>query len=125
MQFVKLWTCAECFFAIDKDGVTDSNARGFATILVFAGFKIVDVKDYPDFKRRVKGLYDLRSKALHRASFGHIQTNDLDDLSYWIAWLIISMVSLSERGYRTLRQIHELVARLDRISTATEAKPAK
>ena len=125
MQFVKLWTCAECFFAIDTEGVTDLNSKGLAAILAFAGFKIIDVKEYPSFKRRVKGLYDLRSKALHRASFGHIQSKDLDDLSYWIAWIIISMVSLSERGFRTLRQIHEQVARLDRISTATNSTPSK
>ena len=122
MQFVKLWTCAECFFAIDTEGVTDLNTKGLAAILAFAGFKIIDVKEYPSFKRRVKGLYDLRSKALHRASFGHIQGKDLDDLSYWIAWIIICMVSLSERGFRTaLRQLHEQVARLDRICTATNS----
>ena len=56
----------------------------------FAGFRIIDLKDYPDFKRRIKNLYGLRSEAIHRASFGHIQTSDLDDLSHWIAWIIIS-----------------------------------
>jgi Apea-like HEPN len=115
MQFVKLWSCAECFFAIDKE-VTDLNAKGIAAILTFAGFSIINVKDYPAFKRRIKNLYGLRSEAIHRASFGHIQTSDLDDLSYWIAWIIISMVSLSERGYRTLRQVQEQTSRLDQLS---------
>jgi Apea-like HEPN len=125
MQFVKLWTCAECFFAIDPKGMTDLNVNGFAATLTFAGFNIIDVKDYLSFKRRLEGLYDLRSKALHRASFGDIQTKDLDDLSFWVAWLIISMVSLSERRYRTLRQLHEQISRLDRISIATIAGPGK
>jgi hypothetical protein len=125
MQFVKLWTCAECFFAIDPEAVTDLNAKGFSAILAFAGFRIIDVSEYPSFKRRVKTLYDLRSKALHRASFGHIQTKDLDDLSHWIAWIIISMVALSERGFRTLRELQEQVSRLDRISTATKPPPPK
>jgi hypothetical protein len=125
MQFIKLWTCAECFFAIDPEGVTDLNVKGFAATLTFAGFNIIDVKDYPSFKRRLEGLYDLRSKALHRASFGHLQTKDLDDLSYWAAWLIISMVSLSERGCRTLRQLHDQVSRLDQNSIAAALKPHK
>lgn len=122
MQFVKLWTCAECFFTINSEAVTDLNAKGLAVILAFAGFRIIDVSEYPSFKRRVKALYDLRSKALHRASFGHVQTKDLDDLSHWISWVIISMVALSERGFRTLRQIQEQISRLDRISLATNAR---
>jgi hypothetical protein len=117
MQFVKLWSCAECFFAIDKEDVTELNAKGIAAILTFAGFRVVEVKEYPDFKRRVKALYDLRSKAVHRAQFGHIERSDLEDLSRWVAWIIISMVALSERGYKTLRQVKEQISRLDLLSS--------
>lgn len=123
MQFVKLWSCAECFFAIDKNAVTDLNATGFAAILTFAGFKIIDPKDYPEFKRRVKKLYELRSQAIHRGSFGHIETTDLDDLSRWIAWIIISMASLSERGYRTLHQIQQQTSRLDQLAGKRRPRP--
>lgn len=118
MQFVKLWSCAECYFAISEEEITEANAKGIASVLTFAGFKVIDLKEYPRFKRRLKKLYGLRSEAVHRAMFGHIETADLDDLSYWIAWIIISMVSLSERGYTTLRQVNEQVARLDGLSAA-------
>jgi hypothetical protein len=124
MQFIKLWSSAECFFSIEIQGateckkVTELNARGIASVLVFAGYQIVSPQEYPSFKRRVKHLYDLRSKAVHRAKFGHIETADLDDLSHWIAWVIISMIALSERGYETLGQIYEQTSRLDDISTA-------
>lgn len=116
MQFVKLWTCVECFFAIDKVKITELNAAGISTILTFAGYEIVDPKDYPEFKRRVKKMYDLRSRAVHRAEFGHVETEDLEDLSLWTAWIVISMVSLAEKGYQTLRQVHEQTSRLDKIS---------
>lgn len=116
MQFVKLWTCVECFFAIDKVKITELNAAGISTILTFAGYGIVDQKDYPEFKRRVKRMYDLRSKAVHRAEFGHVETEELEDLSRWAAWIVISMVSLAEKGYKTLRQVHEQTSRLDKIS---------
>lgn len=116
MKFIKLWSCAECFFAIDKEEVTELNAKGLAAVLTFAGFNISNVKEYAGFKNRIKRLYGLRSEAIHQASFGNIQTTDLNDLSVWIAWLIISMVFLSERGYRTLRQIQEQVSRLDQLS---------
>jgi hypothetical protein len=38
MRFIKLWSCAECFFAITDKDVTEANARGMATILTFAGY---------------------------------------------------------------------------------------
>lgn len=96
--------------------MTELNAIGFAAILTFAGFRVIDVEDYSEFKARVKKLYALRSKGIHRAAFGHIETKDLNDLSYWVAWIIISMVSMSARGYRTLRQVYKETLRLDRLS---------
>jgi hypothetical protein len=112
MQFVKLWSCAECFFAIDNEQITEHNARGIAVLLTFA-LSINPVDDYPKLKARLKYLYGLRSKALHRARFGHVEISDLNDLSRWVAWVIISMMSLSERGYKKLRPVQEEIARLD------------
>ena len=123
MQFVKLWSCAECFFSVAKQGeteckdVTKLNARGIAAVLAFAGYQVISPQEYPSFKRRITQLYKSRSQALHRAKFGHIEAADLNDFSYWIAWVIISMVALSERGYETLGQVYEQTSRLDDIST--------
>jgi hypothetical protein len=113
MRFIKLWSCAECFFAITDKDVTEANARGMATILTFAGYGVWKVEDYPRLKRRLKELYDLRSRAVHRAEFNGVKLQDLRDLSQWVAWVIISMMALSQRGYRTLEAIKEQVVRLD------------
>lgn len=67
------------------------------------------------FKRSLKALYDLRSRAVHRAQFGEVQLQDLEEFSRSIAWLIVSMTALTERGYRTLDAIKEQVLRLDGI----------
>jgi hypothetical protein len=112
MQFLKLWTCAECFFSIGE-GLTELNAKGIAVILTYSGYNIADIRDYAALKKSIKRLYRLRSKALHRAHFGHIGIEDLNNLSYWIAWVIISMVALIEKGYKTLHQVHEQISRLD------------
>ena len=120
MQFVKLWTCAECFFAIDREQITELNAKGIAAILTFAGFKVIDTKDYSTFKRRVKLLYSIRSKAIHRAEFRHVERTDLDELSHWVAWVVISMIALAGRGYQTLRQVHEQTQRLDQLSSGPQ-----
>jgi hypothetical protein len=64
MQFVKLWSCIECFFAITDEKITEANAKGIAAILVFGGYQVIAVDKYADTKRRVKQLYKLRSTAL-------------------------------------------------------------
>jgi hypothetical protein len=116
MQFVKLWSCVESFFAITDEKITEANAKGIAATLAFGGYKVVEANEYRDTKERVKALYALRSKALHRGRFGHIDSADIDELSVWVAWIIVSMVSLSVRGYMTLKQVNEQVLRLDRLS---------
>lgn len=113
MRFIKLWSCAECFFAITDKNITEANARGMAAILTFAGYGIWKVEDYSKLKKRLKELYDLRSRAIHRAEFSGVQLQDLQDLAQWVAWIIISMMALSERGYQTLEAIKEQVVRLD------------
>jgi hypothetical protein len=44
--------------------------------------------------------------------------DDLATFSNWVAWVIISMMALSERGYRTLRRVHEETCRLDGLHTS-------
>jgi hypothetical protein len=87
MCFIKLWSCVECFFAIADKDVTEANARGLATILTFAGYGLGKVEDYHRLKKRIKSLYNLRCRAIHRAKFDEVQLQDLEDLSQWIAWL--------------------------------------
>jgi len=121
MQFIKLWTCVECFFAIEETEITEANARGIATLLTFAGYGIIEPKDYLKFKRRLKFLYKLRSKAIHRAEFDVVEDADLEELSYWVAWMIVSMVALAERGYGTLAAVKDQTLRLDRITASSVA----
>ena len=122
MRFIKLWSCAECFFAIGKTDITEANARGIATTLTFAGYRVLDPKDYPKFKRRLKSLYDLRSRAVHRAEFVLVKNSDLEEFSEWVAWFVISMAALAERGYKTLSAINEQAVRLDAISIRIATK---
>lgn len=113
MRFVKLWSCVECFFAFKEEDITEANARGMATILTFAGYQVWKLEDYPKLKKRLKELYRLRSRAVHRAEFDGVQLVDLKDLSQWVAWLIISMTALTEKGYSTLDQVRGQTDRLD------------
>ena len=43
MRFIKLWSCVECFFTINKEEVTEANVReGIAITLTFAGYQVGD-----------------------------------------------------------------------------------
>lgn len=121
MRFIKLWTCVECFFAIEETEITEANTRGIAALLTFAGYGIIELKDYLKFKRRLKSLYKLRSKAVHRAEFDLVENADLEEFSYWVAWMIVSMAALAERGYGTLAAVRDQALRLDRITASTVA----
>lgn len=116
MQFIKLWSCIECFFAIEDRQIKELNARGIATVLTFAGYRIISLDEYSQFKKRIEGLYDLRSRALHQGWYQHIGLLDLNNLSRWIAWLVISMVALADRGYTSLRAVYDQTERLDVLS---------
>jgi hypothetical protein len=115
MQFTKLWVCAESFFSGDKEKIVSSNVKGITAILLFAGFNVITPEQSKTTKKRIEDLYDLRSRALHQATFHEISNKDLCELSHWIAWVIISMVALSQKGYKTNRQVMEQVERLNHL----------
>lgn len=121
MRFIKLWSCVECFFALTRDGITEANVRGIAITLTFAGYQVGSVEEYPKLKRRLKELYALRSRAVHRAEFDGVQLQDLQDLSRWVGWVVISMAALAQRGYSFLKQIKEQTERLDSSMQSVEA----
>jgi len=114
--WVKLWSCIECFFTLDNDEITEKNARGISSILIFGGYLYDKYSDYDKIKKKIKNFYKLRSKIVHRAEYTNIDAILLEELSFIVAWVIIAMVSLVERGYTNLCQIQEQAERLDKIS---------
>jgi Apea-like HEPN len=93
MQFVKYWSCLECFFSIDKQDITESLAVGLTVVLTFGHFTFFQREDYAKNKASVKQLYKKRSKAVHGAVHSHVSTRDLAQLSQWTAFVIANMVS--------------------------------
>jgi hypothetical protein len=113
--WVKLWSCVECFFTLGEEEITERNARGISSILVFGGYPHEKYDDYDLLKKKIKKYYKLRSKVVHRAEYTHIDIILLEELSFIVAWVIITMTSLLNRGYTSLAQVQEQAERLDRI----------
>lgn len=114
MKLIKYWSCVETFFSMDKKDITKSVSIGLTAVLVYGGYKFVPEKEYISFKKRIAKLYDLRSHAVHRASYKHVSERDISELSQWIAWMIINMISFVERGYTQVEQIMEVAVKFDK-----------
>jgi hypothetical protein len=112
MQFVKYWSCVETFFS-QKEEVIRSVASGLATVLVAGGFGFFPADEYTTLKKRITKLYTLRCRALHGGSYLHVTDRDVADLSQWTAWMVITMLSLVERGYLSPEQVRGQTERLD------------
>lgn len=117
MKLVKYWSCVEAFFSADKNRILQSVTTGLAAVLVFGGFEFVPLTAYAATKKRIVKLYDLRSLAVHGASLRHVSELDAANLSQWVAWMLLNMVSFVERGYTQVEQIKEICERLDAQST--------
>ena len=125
MKLVKYWSAVETFFSINQTEITRSVSAGLAAVLVFGGFEFVPIADYITTKRRIAELYSARSKAVHRASHRHVSALDAAELSQWVAWMLINMVSFQMQGYKSVAQIKEHSNRLDvRMMEASQKKLA-
>lgn len=112
--WVKLWSALECFFTLGEDEITERNARGISSILLFGGFNHDQYDDYEQVKKKVKKYYKLRSKIVHHAEYSHIDEIQLEEMSFIVAWVIIVMVSLLKRGYTLLSEIADRAESLDK-----------
>lgn len=113
MKLVKYWSCVETFFSAEHKDIARSVSVGLTCVLVFGDFDFVPLADYAATKKRIVKLYDLRSRAMHRAAHRHVSKRDAADLSQWVAWMLINIVALVERGYTQVGQIKEISERLD------------
>lgn len=115
--WIKLWCSMECFFTLGDNKITEHNARGISSILVYGGYSHQKFGDYDQLKKKIKKYCKLRSKAVHRAEYTHIDEVLLDEFSFIAAWCVITMASLLSKGYTTLSQVQKEAVRLDRLGS--------
>lgn len=116
MQFIKYWSCIETFFTSENNDITRSVSVGLVSVLVHGGYGFVPGSEYSSLKKRIATLYNIRSRALHGGKYNHVSERNVDDLSQWAAWMLITMVSFVARGYTKINQIKKIVDRLDKES---------
>lgn len=98
MQFIKYWSCIECLVGSDSDAITESLALGLVALLTFGSFPRMDKNDWESNISTTKRLYNLRSRAVHKASHNHVTEADVILMSKWSAGLILNVVYLSANG---------------------------
>ena len=60
--WISLWSCIECFFVFGDCKVTERNAQGVASILVYGGYSHKLYIDYQILKTKIKKIMDLGQK---------------------------------------------------------------
>lgn len=120
--FVKLWSALECFFTLGEGNITERNARGITSIIMFGEFHHKKFESYSLLKRKIKNHYKSRSKVIHHADFSHIDNFQLEEMSFISSWVVIAMVALLERGYTKLIDIGLEAQRLDTIYNEKEVR---
>lgn len=112
MRLVKFWSCIECFFSFEKTKTTNSIIDGLSLTLVYGGYHFIEPEKEKGLRKRIEELYELRSQAVHDARHEHTTQRDVADVSQWAAWLIMTMLKLTESGYETRAQIKKETDRL-------------
>jgi len=112
-SYVKLWYAVESIFSKNNEELTEKNAIGISSILIYGGYRHEDFDDYNEIKKRIIKYYKIRCKIAHRAEYQNVSKELLQEFSYITSWLIIGIASLLPRGYMTLDQIYEQIDRLD------------
>lgn len=121
-KWIKLWTCLECFFTLNSTEITEANARGIASLLLYGGYGIDDFGDYTSLKSKIKSFYSSRSKIIHNADYAHVDEKSLNELAYMVAWVIITVVSLLPKGYSTRIEIKQQADRLDNLTIKSSGR---
>ncbi len=71
--------------------------------------------DYYILKTKIKKYYGLRSKVVHHAEYTHINEELLEELSFMVAWVVITMISLIDKGYTSLADVQMQAERFDKL----------
>jgi hypothetical protein len=105
MRFLKYWSCIEVFFSGERDGITAAVSTGLAATLTHGHIDVAKPSQYHELRKRVSAMYNQRSKATHRAAYGHIGEKEVSDLSQWVSWLIINAMMFVHHGFRSTKQM--------------------
>ena len=116
MQLVKYWSCVECFFNADDGRVVEPVVTGLVTTLVFGGYRFIPCDEYRKTWKRAEALYELRSTAVHQARHKHVLTKDVQDISQWVAWMIVTVIAITQRNeLDTVEKLRAAAARADQM----------
>ncbi|WP_429886017.1 hypothetical protein [Geoalkalibacter halelectricus] len=116
-SFMLHWTAIETVFSIGKDYIAENIAVGLSTLLAFGGYKIISPEDKETTYYQIKNLYSKRSKVIHRGHRKKVTTEDIIEISKYSKWVILTLLGLRNKGFRTLS---ELKNETDRIHGLTK-----
>lgn len=116
-KWIHLWSCMESIFTIKDDQITETNTIGIASLLIYGGYNIDFLGDYQEIKKKIKDYYKKRCKIVHAGVISIISNSDIENFSVMVAWIIISVAALCDRGYDSKQKVLDQAFRLDKITS--------
>jgi len=120
MQLIKYWSCIEAFFTLQNEQVTEAVSSGIAAVLVYGPYPHPMTPPFGELRKEAKRLYALRSKALHHGYHDACEESDSARLSQFVAWMLLNIWGLNERGYGRLKDLSDQCGRLAKLEPGTE-----
>jgi len=108
-SFIKYWTVLEAPFSIYEDNITERIARGITNLFANNKSRIIAEDKKESTYKRIKQLYKLRSKILHRGMREVVTLNDLYDITTYSLRVILALLLQRRCDVITLKGLHESI----------------
>ncbi len=114
IAYIKFWTAIEAltYNPLNNEKVTETIVKGVSTLLIYGGYHYYPVEEYWNLRKRLRKLYDKRSKIIHRGVLENIPYDDLRDICKYSTQMVSEVLGLCSLGYTHFDQVRKEAERL-------------
>jgi hypothetical protein len=122
VAFWKYWTAIESLIPPNKEKVTESVLKGTSILIVYSGYRFVNITEFWKIYKRIEELYDKRSRITHSGLTRQVMPDELNDICQYASWMVLAAVGMYSKGYSVFNQVEEQINRLFSIEKEVKGK---
>jgi hypothetical protein len=96
----------------ERNGISESLARGIGTFLVFGGYAFLKIEEIDEIHKKVKHIYNKRCDVVHHGQYEMVTPAELSEVCKYAVWTVLTCLELRTKGYQELEQIRAETNRL-------------